>query len=344
MFRTLVLGLCLTLAAWAVYASELHSPEAEARWRCPHKPDGACAPKINTHGWYPTLWRKWPEPPEADQEEVPTPAAAEKTESESKSKAEELPEATKKTDQTEDQDEDLPPQDKSSETAPDVTPELQTPTGAPEESKSPSTTEEPMGTEPAPMTEAAPGTEPLPGTGATPAPTIESAPATEPFPATEPATTPGSPDEDAPPPLPSTATPPSTLDSDSKALEGDPFEDEQIPDGTPPEKNDKAALKSQPPGSSQLRWGTETRTEQAGPRLTVFADSDEPQLLEPSATDASRSMRPFESERSNPLRRSSASNRRTSASANIRASYTVDTPEIANSGATWRKNPLRAGR
>jgi hypothetical protein len=62
LLRTGIGAIALALGAVGLYGETIVPPLAS-----PHCPDGACAPRRLTNGYYPTTWRKWPvDPPAAE--------------------------------------------------------------------------------------------------------------------------------------------------------------------------------------------------------------------------------------------------------------------------------------
>ena len=259
MLRKLAAGLLLLVVTLLAREAGAQSSHAE-RWTHPCTPDGLCVPRRQTHGYYETRWRKWPE--EAELHSIKKPHKAEEP------KAEQMPAGETKTDKgaTKDTGEsgtkaspdaqkaDRGPTDPatgSGDGSPDVMPELEKPSDEksgeafPENKVPPGATPERttpldddpnrVGTpgNPTPSVPSDDGTTVLPPTD-----TSEVKPTDEPTGIKAPAESgevkPPSDTDFAPAPEAEVkpADEPKAPEHNLKPMEDDPFKDEPIPDGT----------------------------------------------------------------------------------------------------------------
>lgn len=302
MLRSVIMTLCLGSVALTAHAAQ-HCPQT----------NGACVPKTNTYAWYPTRWRKWPEPPphhKKPKSAEPTPAEptpseptpAETTPAESAepkpTPAADLPHETGEElpDGRRDQDDAPPPGGAETPTpaevptgptspTPDVTPELEQPTAP-----TPSSEGEPNAIREVPQSGSAeptdvPGLQPLPET--------------------------------------------------------DPFQDDQIPDNTgqPSSASDKSAMYDAEQDTSRIGWRSHARARAAG-KMEIVQDVAEPRLLVAPSESVNETAKPLPSDRLNPLRRSESPKRIGATGNVVRTSSFVEVTGNTLRPAL-RSNPLR---
>jgi len=133
LFESTRLGtvILIALAVWLGTAmlTAAGDPGSDARWRCSCPPDGTCTPNRATFGFFPTIWRRWPQPHAAAAEPVKKPSPSSRVEEKKKDEKTALPPTANE------EEEDNPPAPPPEE--PPVTepaqPQTQTPTLAPEQ-------------------------------------------------------------------------------------------------------------------------------------------------------------------------------------------------------------------